>query len=174
MPKTKQQKSEEFNDVREKFSRAKSVVVGSYGAMSVAQSQELRRLLRAEGAEYVSVKKTIVGVYAKEKPELGLEPAKWPGSIGLIFGFQDEVAPAKVLSDFRKKNNIIKAVGGIFENHWIGEEEVQVLSTLPSKQQLRGQIVGLIAAPLQGLVGVLNANVRNVVTVIDAIGKAKS
>jgi len=171
MPKTRAQKETILQDVREKLSKAKSVIVGSYGAMTVAQSQELRKLLKAEDADYMAVKKTLIDVLAKEKPEWGLQPRTWAGSIGLLLGFGDEIAPAKILAGFRKKNDVIDAIGAMFEGRWIGKQEVVTLSTMPTKQQLRGQFVGLLAAPLKGLVGVLNAVPRNLVGVVDAISK---
>ncbi len=171
MPKTRVQKEEIMTELRDCFARAKSVIVSSYGAMTVAQSQLLRKALAAEDSQYFTVKKTLVDVLAKERPELGIQPREWTGSIGLVFGFGDEIAPAKVLAGFRKKNDVIEAIGAIFEGRWIGRQEVVALSTMPTKQQLRGQIVGLLNAPIQGLVRALNAVPRNLVGVVDAISK---
>lgn len=113
-------------------------------------------------------------VLAKERPELGLEPTQWSGSVGILFGYEDEVAPAKILFQFRKKNEVIAALGGVFEHHWVGAEEVKTLSSLPGKQELRGQLVGMLQAPVRGVVGTMNGVLRNLVGVLAAIGKAKA
>ena len=174
MPKTREQKEEILERLRECFRRATSVVVARYGAMTVAQSQELRRMIKAEGGEYVVVRKSLLDVVSKERPELNLQPRSWAGSIGLLFGYVEETAPAKVLATFRKKNEIIDATGGIFEQQWIDAAKVELLSALPSKQQLYHQLVGLLNAQVSGFVNTLNANLRQLVSAIDAIGKAKA
>ncbi|MBI5135562.1 50S ribosomal protein L10 [Candidatus Uhrbacteria bacterium] len=172
MAKTRSRKEEIVAGLKDHLGRAKSVVVASYNAMSVAQSQELRKQLEAEQAEYVSVKKTLLDVAVKDTGWT-VSARSLAGSISLLLGYGDEVAPAKVLMTFRKKNEVINPLGGIFEGRWITAEEVTAVSTLPTKQQLRGQLVGLLNAPISGVVGALNANIRQLVSVIDAIGNSK-
>lgn len=174
MAKTRLQKEEIIQSLKSRLEGATSVIVAHYSAMTVSQSQELRRLLEVEQAELMAIKKTLFDVTLKEKPEWGVNARGLDGSIALVIGHGDEVAPAKILATFRKKNPVIEAIGGVFQQHWITKEQVQVLSTLPTKQQLRGQLVGVLNAPVSGLVGALNGVLRQLVGTIDAIGKAKA
>lgn len=174
MAKTRVQKEGIIQSLTKRLDGATSVIMANYSAMTVAQSQELRRLLEVEQAELMAIKKTLLDVTLKEKSEWGVNARSLQGSIVLVIGHGDEVAPAKILATFRKKNPVIEAIGGVFQQRWITKEQVQVLSTLPTKQQLRGQLVGVLNAPASGLVGVMNGVLRQLVSTIDAVGKAKS
>ncbi len=173
MAKTRLQKEEIIQALKKRLEGATSVIVAHYSAMTVSQSQELRRLLEGEQAELMAIKKTLLDVTLEEKPEWGVNARGLDGSIALVIGHGDEVAPAKILATFRKKNEVIEAIGGVFQQHWITKEEVKTLSTLPTKQQLRGQLVGVLNAPASGLVGAMNGVLRQLVGTIDAVGKAK-
>ncbi len=174
MPKTRVQKEGIIQSLTKRLDGATSVIMANYSAMTVAQSQELRRLLEVEQAELMAVKKTLLDVTLKEKSDWGVNARSLQGSIALVIGHGDEVAPAKILATFRKKNPVIEAIGGVFQQKWITKEQVQVLSTLPTKLQLRGQLVGVLNAPASGLVGAMSGVLRQLVGTIDAVGKAKS
>ncbi len=173
MAKTRSQKEEIVKALKDRLGRAKSIVVASYNAMSVAQSQELRKQLEAEQAEYVAIKKTLLDVALKDHP-WAVSARTLVGSISVLLGYGDEVAPAKVLMAFRKKHEVITPLGGMFEGQWMSAEDVKTVSSLPTKQQLRGALVGLLNAPVSGFVNTLNANLRQLITAIDAVGKAKA
>jgi len=87
----------------------------------------------------------------------------------VAFGYQDEVAPAKILNDFAKNNEHLKILGGILENKFIDKMSVISLAKLPSKQELLGQLVGTIAAPMSGMLNVLQGNLRGLVRVLSII-----
>ena len=96
------------------------------------------------------------------------------GPMALAIGFDDEVAPARAIFQFAKEHKALEIVGGITEDGaTLTAAEVKALASLPTKDQLLGQLVGTIAAPLSSFVGVLNGNVRSIVTVLAAIGEAK-
>jgi large subunit ribosomal protein L10 len=80
---------------------------------------------------------------------------------------EDEVAPAKEITLFAKKNAAIEILGGILERKFIDDAMVRKLALLPSREQLHAQVVGTIAAPLSGLVNVFAGNMRGLVNVLN-------
>jgi len=91
----------------------------------------------------------------------------------LLLGLGDEVAPARLVAEIQKERKGLNIQGGILESRWMTSEEVIALAKLPSKDQLIAQVVGSIRAPLSGLVGVLQGNLRNLVYVLNAVKDSK-
>lgn len=104
-----------------------------------------------------------------------LDPRKFEGRIATIFGYEDEVAPAKILADFQKEHEEkVDFVAGILENKLLNSEEVKALAKLPSKAELYAKIVGSINAPVSSFVNVLAGNIRNLVNVLKAVEEKKA
>ena len=76
---------------------------------------------------------------------------------------------AKVIQDFIKEKKKAAIRGGKLQSSLLGSSEVERLATLPSREQLIAQVVGLIASPLTGLVNVLNGPIRNLVVVLGQV-----
>jgi len=155
MPKSRQQKEMTKQQLVKEFKDAKSVVFADYQGLKVAQADKLRKQARAAGVDYVVAKKSLLTLAAKEAG-YELNAKQFPGMLGAAFGKEDEVAPAKVLGD-ASKDTTIKLVGGIFEKQIVDAAKVTMLSKLPSKQQLLGQVVGTMYAPVSAFVRALNA-----------------
>jgi large subunit ribosomal protein L10 len=155
MPKTRQEKEAIKDKLVAAFKKAKSVVFADYQGLKVAQADKLRKKAREANVEYVVAKKSLLNLAAKEAG-YELDVKQFPGMLGAAFGTQDEVAPANVLGDMSKETSL-KLVGGIFEGQVVGQEKVDALSKLPSKQQLLSQVVGTMYAPVSAFVRALNA-----------------
>ena len=176
MPKTKEQKRTILHELNDKVSRAKSIIFAKYNALTVKDNEELRSKLRAENNEYYVAKKTLFGLALKDKAIDGLDIKKFEGQVAAIFGYEDEVSPAKIVGEFKKdkeKTEKIEFIGGILENKYINAAEVANLATLPSKQELYSKIVGSINAPVSGFVNALAGNIRNLVNVLKAVEEKK-
>lgn len=152
---------------------AKTVVLADLSPLKVQESTELRHKAREQEVTVRGAKKTLL---KKASQEAGLEmdEASLEGSIMLLMGLGDEVAPARLVADLRKKHKELNIQGGILEGRWMSREEVLALSQLPSKEELIAKAVGSIGAPLSGLVGVLQGNLRNLVYALNAVKDAKS
>ncbi|MBI5654728.1 50S ribosomal protein L10 [Candidatus Uhrbacteria bacterium] len=155
MPKSRKQKEDAKAKLVDAFKKAKSVVFADYQGLKVAQADKLRKAARESNVDYLVAKKTLFTLAAKEAG-YDLDARKFPGMMGGAFGLEDEVAPAKVLGDMTKETSI-KLVGGLFEGQMVDADKVIALSKLPSRQQLLGQVVGTIYAPVSAFVRVLNA-----------------
>ncbi len=174
MAKTKLQKQEMLRDISERLARAKSVVFTEFESLGVKQNEELRQKLRAENSEYLVTKKTLLKLALGEKKITDFDPKSVNGKMAVSFGYEDEVAPAKIIAEFTKDNpDTLKFAGGILENKFLNASGVEALAKLPSKTELYAKIVGSINAPVSGFVNVLAGNLRNLVYVLNAIKENK-
>ncbi|MFH1078395.1 MAG: 50S ribosomal protein L10 [Patescibacteria group bacterium] len=156
MPKTRQQKADTIGRLSKEFKGATSIVFADYKGLTVAKADELRAKMREANVGYVVAKKSLITKAAKDAG-YDLNAKSFPGMLGVAFGHEDEVAPAKVLGDMVKAEASIKLVGGVFEGNVVAAEKVIALSKLPSKHQLLGMLVGTIAAPMSAFVRALDA-----------------
>jgi large subunit ribosomal protein L10 len=174
MAKTKLQKQVMLRDVSEKITKAKSMVFAEFSGLGVKQNEDLRHKLRTENSEYLVAKKTILKLALKDKSIEGLDLGSIKGQLSVVFGYEDEVAPAKIVNEFKKGNpDSISFAGGILEGKFINASKVQELACLPSKQELYAKIVGSINAPISGFVTVLAGNMRGLVVALNAIKEKK-
>ena len=168
----KQQKKDIVKDLAEQIKSAKAGVFSDFSGLGAKEIQSLRQTLRKEGVSYKVVKLTLV---KKALRLAGLDAAKFnfavPVSVSLS---SDETAAAKLLQDFAKKHEQLKIVSGILDSKIIDASAVKTLAALPGKQELRGQLVYVIASPLRGFVSVLSGNLRGLVNVLSAIKDAKA
>jgi large subunit ribosomal protein L10 len=163
----KQEKKEAIDELHELFARAKSAVLTGYSGINVEQITDLRSKLRKSHVEYRVVKNTL----ARRAVEgTALEPLKdhFAGPVGIALGFEDVVAPAKVLFDFSKTQAKLKLKVGVLDGKLLQQADVRALATLPSLNALRGKIVGLLQAPASRIVGVLAAPGAQVARVLKA------
>ena len=174
MAKTKAQKVVIFNDLKEKLDQSKSVVFTSFNSLTVSDNNELREKLREQDSEYLVVKKTLLRLALDKIGFKDIDVKQFKGKIAAVFGYVDEVAPARAIADFQKEHKeTLDFVGGILENKLISAEEVERLSQLPSKNELYAKLVGSINAPVSGFVNVLAGNLRGLVNVLKAVQDSK-
>lgn len=174
MAKTKEQKEEILKGLKDKISRSKSVVFTSFDKLGVKDNEDLRNKLKAENSEYLVAKKTLLDLAFKDSKVENLNIKDFKGKIAAVFGYEDEVAPAKIVSEFKKQSeDTIQFIGGILEDKFLEKEEVEALAKIPSKQELYAKIVGSINAPISGFVNALAGNLKNLVYVLKAIEEKK-
>jgi len=170
---TKSEKELVVGEVKERLSRIQGAVITDYRGLNVSQMTKLRKKLREAGVEYRVLKNTLVRRAAQEVGITGLDEFL-SGPTGIAFGYNDPVAPAKVIADFAKDNKQLEIKAGILGQRVIGLEEVKRLASLPSQEVLLAQVLGGIRAPLAGLVSVFQAPLRNVAYALEAIRKQKA
>lgn len=174
MAKTKTQKQEDVKKLTGKLSRAKSVVFADYRGMTMGQLSDIRNKLQTQDAEFNVTKNTLLNLALKEAG-LPTPPAEVEkGPTATLFSYNDEVSPiktlVKALKDFQiGPSTTLRIKGGFLDAMVLDSLAVNKLASLPSKQELQGQVVGLLASPLYGIVGVLQANIRNLVYALDQI-----
>lgn len=139
--------------------------------MTVKDLSVLRKQLKANGAQLMVAKKTLLKRALDEKG-IELNISDMEGEIAAVFSFEDALAPVKNLNDFGKTNEHVQIRGGYMDNNVLTVADVKQLAALPGKDVLRGQLVGVIASPLSGFANVLQGNIKGLITVLSEKAKA--
>lgn len=173
MAKSRQQKESAVAALEEKFKRAKAVVFTNFEGLSVGEADEMRSALREAGVDYMVAKRSLIGIALKKADLKDISIDTLTGGVGVAFGSGDEIAPAKTLATFGKKNEALKLVGGIFNGSFIDAAQVQQLASMPSKEELLVKLLWLIQYPTTGFVNVLAGTMRTFVYALQAIKDSK-
>jgi large subunit ribosomal protein L10 len=168
MPKTRQQKEDTVQVMTNKLGKSKSVVFADYQGLTMAQLQELRKALKEAGAEFSITKNNLLKIALKNN-QLTVSDDVLTGPIATLFSYEDEISPIKTLVKAIKDNQIGKIKAGILDGEVMDEYKVNKLAQLPSKDELRGKVVGVLVAPLHGLLNVTQGNLRNLVYALEQI-----
>ncbi len=163
-------KAQLIDEMTEKLGRASAAVLLQTEGLTVAEAQDLRRKLRAQGIELHVIKNTLLRK-ASEAANYQDISALLSGQTAIAIGYDDEVAPAKAVADYLKTAKTAKPVkvkAGILERGPITAKQVEDLAKVPSRDQLRGQVVGTFMGPLNQTYGVLSAPLRDLVNVLEA------
>lgn len=169
MAKTRVQKEDIVIKITDKLSRSKTVVFADFQGLNMSQLSDLRNKLAETGAE-LSVTKNSLLERALANCKLSIGNSKLlQGPIATLFAYEDEIAPIKILTKALKdyQNGSVKA--GFLNQDFLDEIQINRLAQLPSQEELRARVVELLSAPLYGMVGVLQANLRNLVYALSAI-----
>ena len=146
---TREQKEEQVAELRDKFERATSVFVADYRGLDVPQMEELRGGLRkaeASESEFRVAKNTVLRLATAGGAGEGLQE-HFTGTTSIAMSFGDPVSLAKTLVDFEKENEAFEIRSGMLDGQVLDKAEISNLATLPSLDELRGKIVGLLQAP---------------------------
>ncbi len=173
MPKTRAQKEVTVKEITEKVSSAKSLVFADYQGLTMTQLTDLRDQLRDVQAEFTVTKNNLVKIALKDAGLKTDDAAYLEGPVATLFAYDDEITPIKALVKALKDAGRGKVKAGFLGQEFMDGAKITKLSTLPGKQELRGQVVGVLAAPIKGIVTVLNGNLRNLAVVLDQIRKQK-
>lgn len=177
MPMTKAQKQAVVEGVADRIGKMQIAVFADFTGCTMQQLEELRTQARKEQCEYLVVKKTLFA-RAAASHEIAANAVATEGALSVLFGFADVVAPAKLAKAFAKAHEAFTVVGGLMRERGVvaalDAGAVRQLGDLPSRDELIAKAVGSIAAPLRGLVGVLQGNHRNLVGVLNAIRESKA
>jgi large subunit ribosomal protein L10 len=152
---------------------ASSVVLTDFTGLDVAAVSDLRRRCRAAGVHYRVMKNTLAKRVIVSTP---MEPlAKYlAGSNAWAVHQTDQVAAAKVLSEFAKSNDKLKIRAGYIDGRIVSVKEIEALAKLPSRDVLLGQVVGAMAAPMSSFAGAMSALLRNFAGAVDAYAKKRA
>lgn len=160
------------SELAEKLAKAKGAAVFSFKTLTVADSAALRRELKKTGGRVQVIKKRVFRRTA-EAVGASIDFSQVEGSVAVTWSDQDMVAPAKASFDFVKKHQDSKLVAGVLEGAAITQQQVEDLAMLPGKDELRAKLVGTLAAPISGFVGVLSSTLRGLPASLQAIADKK-
>ncbi len=158
-----------IGELRERIDRAPVIYLTDFTGLSVKDMTRLRRSLRDTGAEYVVVKNRLAK-RAFEGTDLPDISESLEGPTGMVFGYEDVVAPAQALTDFAKDNKdkpVFKL--GIMDRKVLQPEQVDRIAKLPSREVLLAQLAGVFEAPMAALASALEGKIQEMAGLIDAL-----
>ncbi|WP_440909638.1 50S ribosomal protein L10 [Candidatus Pelagibacter sp.] len=152
---TKEQKKVYIDEMSKQFENSKAVMVTHYQGLTMPQIDELRAKMREHGIIFKITKNRITKL-ALEKTRCKDLADLFTGPTAVAFG-EDAIISARILSKFAKNNENLKLIGGIMENEVLDQAGVQNVATLPTLDEARANIVGILNAPASKLVSILLA-----------------
>lgn len=173
MPLTKAQKEDILKKLIDQLKEAKSVVFADYQGLSVKDVKNLRKQMKEKGVVFKVAKKTLFNLAAQEAGYQALPSEVIEGPVGAAFSMEDEIAGAKLIHTFAKKNKNLKLRGALFEGKVLTIAETLVLATLPGKEELIGKFIYLVKYPIQGFHGVLYNTMAGFARALNAIKEQK-
>jgi large subunit ribosomal protein L10 len=164
----RQSKIDAVDRLEEVLSQSAIAVATDYRGLSAAEITGLRRRLREAGVEFRVVKNTLTRLAAEKAGREGFK-SLLDGPTAIAFSHNDAVAPAKVLSEYLRSSRIALSIkGAMLEERILDAAQVQALAALPSREVLLATLLGTMQSPLAALSGVLAAQLRKILNVIQA------
>lgn len=167
-------KKDKKNSIVEEVSKSlvdsKLTVVAEYKGTPVKAMQELRQIAKESNATVKVVKnRLVIKAFADIEAFKATDTSILNGMLLYAFSPVDETAGAQAIAQFAKKQPTLKIVGAYTSNgEFINSTDANAIALLPSKDQLRAQLVGTLSAPLSGFLTVLSGNVRGILNVLNA------
>lgn len=166
---TRSDKVQEVKVIAEKFSRAKAAFLIDFKGMKVEQVTSLRKKLHPVESEMQVVRNTLAKKALEQHPQLSAAlKDHLKGTNAIVFAYGDVPASAKTLTMFAKDVELLQLKTGVMDGAALNQDKIKFLSTLPSKEVLRAQFLGLLQAPMSKFVGTLNAVPSGFVRVLSA------
>ena len=169
---SKARKEELVAQYKDLIEQSRAIILTEYGGMSVKEMEGLRAKVREVDGAFFVTKNTLL--------KLALEEAGRPvpeelllGQVATGFAMGEIPSLAKALVDYAKDADKLSVKGGMLEVEMLTADQIKALAELPSLDQLRAQIIGLINAPAQGIASTVTNGIRQVINVVDAYARSE-
>ncbi|MBT8350369.1 MAG: 50S ribosomal protein L10 [Deltaproteobacteria bacterium] len=159
-------------DLHEKFSNSKVVILTDYKGLDVDSINDLRRKLRELQIQYQVVKNSLL-IRASKDTDVELIKDSFKGPSAVALGFDDPVSPAKVLTDFASENEMLEIKVGVMNGKVLDISSIKALSSLPTREVLLGQLLSVMNGVPTGFVRALVDVQRRFLNVMMAIKEQK-
>ena len=163
------EKNDFVKNLKEELNNSTSVIVSHYAGLNVNKIDELRKAMRDSGTKFKVTKNRLT--------KLALANTQYETIADLFVGptaiaySSDPTAPARISVEFEKKFKNFKILGGYFEGDKIGQDKINFLASLPSFDEIRGKLVGLLSTPAQKIASVLQAPASQIVSLLELRSK---
>lgn len=171
---TLNQKKDIVKGLVAKLEESTSIFFVNFETMSVAQTNEFRNLLAEQEIGYQVAKNTLVKRALAEVDKFDVPDEVFKQQTGVLFGGENPVAPGKVIEKFFKDNEkpIFKAA--IVEGQYFDSSQLKQVASLPTREDMIASIVSSLGAPASGIVGAINATMRDLASVIEEVAKKQN
>ncbi|KPV57072.1 50S ribosomal protein L10 [Paenibacillus sp. A3] len=143
-----EQKAQQVTEVSEKLKENSCSIVADYRGLNVKQVTELRKQLREAGVEFQVLKNTLIR-RATATAELSDLDEYLTGPTAIAFSKDDIVTPAKILTEFAKKNEKLSVKAGVVEGKVVDFNQIKALAELPSREGLLSMLLSVLQAPVR-------------------------
>jgi len=151
----KNKKKQYIDEMKDYFNKTSSILVTHYQGLTVKQIDDLRKEMRKHGILFKITKNRITKLALGNSKFKKLENL-FTGPTAVAFS-EDAITSAKILTKFAKTNSSLKIIGGLMEEEPLSIEDVQKIATLPTLNEARAKIVGILTAPAQKIMSILLA-----------------
>ena len=155
------EKAQTVEELTDQLSRAQMTIIADYRGLKVGDLQGLRGTLRPLNAQVRVAKNTLTNLAANRAGIDVLDPVL-EGPTALVFAYGDIVSVSKSVGDFVRTSRVLSVRGGVMNNQLLTPADVDAIATLPSREELQGKLVGLLASPMTRTVGVLSGPSRSI------------
>lgn len=170
----KTEKAEIIEQIKEVVNKSSGIFLVDYRGVTVEDINKLRSSFRKEGVTYKVFKNTL---FKKALDEIkGFEKfnEQLVGMIGVAFAGDNFVAPAKIIKKYFDDKQKFSFKGCYIESTFYGADQLNTIASMPTKEEIIAGIIGSVASPATGIVGAINAVMRDLVYVIDEVAKKKA
>jgi large subunit ribosomal protein L10 len=164
---------EQYENLSDKFSRAKAVYFTEYHGLKVSEITRLRNMFFKSDVEYLVAKNTLLRKVADERKIEGLGDVL-KGSTAIAISYNEPVSPAKVIKDFVKENDLPNVKGILFNGVILPGEDFKRLADMPSKDEMLAQLALMLKSPIQKFVSTISSPMQKALGVLNNLKEKKS
>src|SRR6202140_1261863 len=169
----REQKAAAIAEIAENINESQAIFAVDYRGISVPQAAELRAKLREDDASFRVVKNSLTERAPDETGAADLK-AYLQGPTALTFVRGDAALAAKAVADYARATQLLPFKGGLMDGGVVDAEQIRAISRLPSREVLYGQLVGIVASPISGLVRTLNALIGGLAVALGQVQEQKA
>lgn len=170
----KNEKVESIAQIKSLIEKSTGFYLVDYSGVNVEDINQLRREFLKEGVNYKVFKNTLLKRAFSEIGGFEEFDSLFVGMTGVAFADENYIAPAKIIKNYFKEKKKFSFKGSYIDSQFYSSEKLDVLASMPTKDEVMASIVGSIAAPASGIVGAINAVMRDIVGLVDEISKKKA
>ena len=163
----RREKEQTVAELQQCFATATAAGLTEYKGLTVADLNALRRELREVAGEYRVAKNTLVELAIEGTPYLSLKTLL-TGQNGLVFGYGDAIGLAKVVTRYAREHDKFTLKGGVTDGQFLAAAGMETIATLPSREILRAQLLGMLSRPATQFVSLLTTPAAQFARLLDA------
>lgn len=171
---TKDQKTEQISELKDKMTRSQSVIFAHYIGMTVSDVSDFRAKLKDANAEMKVAKKTLMQIAAKDLELPEIQEDVLDGPVACIFSYEDPMTGAQVAFKFAKTHPQVALIGGIFDGKVLTKEQAIAFAKMPNREQLLGIFASMIQSPLRNFAFMSNGPLTSFARGLGEMAKKKA